>query len=121
MTGAVVSPTAQGARGHGPSFCRGDLPQGTARAGKSWPNVPKETGATIQASKQFNTWASDGTWSRVNAALSPWKSLSSEASAAQDQPDDVQDGLQWWRPAIFSSRAMRSAIGGCVENILEIP
>ncbi|MCT9006886.1 hypothetical protein N4G66_18660 [Streptomyces rhizosphaerihabitans] len=40
-----------------------------ARAGKSWPDVIKETGATIQASKHFNAWASDGTWSRVNAAL----------------------------------------------------
>ncbi|MET7479986.1 recombinase family protein [Streptomyces sp. NPDC005648] len=41
-----------------------------ARTGKSWPAVLKETGATIQASKHFNTWTSDGTWSRVNAALS---------------------------------------------------
>jgi DNA invertase Pin-like site-specific DNA recombinase len=40
-----------------------------ARTGKSWPVVIKETGATIQASKHFNAWASDGTWSRVNAAL----------------------------------------------------
>ncbi|MEU5599111.1 recombinase family protein [Streptomyces sp. NPDC020298] len=40
-----------------------------ARTGKSWPNVIKETGATIQASKHFNAWISDGTWSRVNAAL----------------------------------------------------
>ncbi|WP_308405387.1 recombinase family protein [Streptomyces sp. B93] len=40
-----------------------------ARTGKSWPNVVKETGATIQASKHFSAWTSDGTWSRVNAAL----------------------------------------------------
>lgn len=40
-----------------------------ARTGKSWPNVIKETGATIQASKHFNAWTSDDTWSRVNAAL----------------------------------------------------
>ncbi|MEV0225862.1 recombinase family protein [Streptomyces sp. NPDC050704] len=41
-----------------------------ARTGKSWPNVIKETGATIQASKHFNAWASDDTWTRVNAVLS---------------------------------------------------
>jgi len=41
-----------------------------ARTGKSWPNVIKETGATRQASKHFNAWTSDGTWSHVNAALS---------------------------------------------------
>ncbi|WP_432179642.1 recombinase family protein [Streptomyces sp. NBC_00063] len=40
-----------------------------ARTGKSWPAVIKETGATIQASKHFNAWASDDTWSRVCAAL----------------------------------------------------
>ncbi|MEU1520182.1 recombinase family protein [Streptomyces sp. NPDC005811] len=40
-----------------------------ARTGKSWPDVIKETGATIQASKHFNAWTSDDTWSRVNAAL----------------------------------------------------
>ncbi|MFD8128326.1 recombinase family protein [Streptomyces mirabilis] len=40
-----------------------------ARTGKSWPVVVKETGATIQASKHFNTWTSDDTWSRVCAAL----------------------------------------------------
>jgi transposase len=40
-----------------------------ARTGKSWPDVIEETGATIQASKHFNTWKSDGTWARVNAAL----------------------------------------------------
>lgn len=40
-----------------------------ARTGKSWPDVIKETGATIQASKHFNAWISDDTWSRVNAAL----------------------------------------------------
>ncbi|MFJ1556901.1 recombinase family protein [Streptomyces mirabilis] len=40
-----------------------------ARTGKSWPVVIKETGATIQASKHFNTWTSDDTWSRVCAAL----------------------------------------------------
>lgn len=40
-----------------------------ARTGKSWPEVIKETGATIQASKHFNAWVSDGTWDRVNAAL----------------------------------------------------
>ncbi len=41
-----------------------------ARTGKSWPDVIKETGASIQASKHFNAWTSDDTWSRVNAALS---------------------------------------------------
>jgi len=41
-----------------------------ARTGKSWTAVLKETGATIQASKHFNAWTSDDTWSRVNAALS---------------------------------------------------
>ncbi|MGP9019249.1 recombinase family protein [Streptomyces sp. BR1] len=40
-----------------------------ARTGKSWPNAIKDTGATIQASKHFNAWMSDGTWGRVNAAL----------------------------------------------------
>ncbi|MGV9453655.1 recombinase family protein [Streptomyces sp. NPDC003635] len=40
-----------------------------ARTGKSWPEVISETGATIQASKHFNAWSSDDTWSRVNAAL----------------------------------------------------
>ncbi|MCW7945616.1 recombinase [Streptomyces hygroscopicus] len=40
-----------------------------ARTGKSWPQVIRETGATRQASKHFNTWTSDGTWARVNAAL----------------------------------------------------
>jgi len=40
-----------------------------ARTGKSWPDVIKETEATRQASKHFNTWASDGAWARVNAAL----------------------------------------------------
>ena len=40
-----------------------------ARTGKSWPDVIKETGATIQASKHFNTWKSDGTWAHVNATL----------------------------------------------------
>lgn len=40
-----------------------------ARTGKLWPNVLKETGATIQASKHFNAWTSEDTWSRVNAAL----------------------------------------------------
>ncbi|MFD8721974.1 recombinase family protein [Streptomyces sp. NPDC059629] len=41
-----------------------------ARTGKSWPEVIKDTGATIQASKHFNAWISDGAWTRVNAALS---------------------------------------------------
>ncbi|MGW3646654.1 recombinase family protein [Streptomyces sp. NPDC000878] len=41
-----------------------------ARTGKSWPCVLKETGASIQASKHFNAWTSDDTWSRVNSALS---------------------------------------------------
>ncbi|PZH10603.1 recombinase [Streptomyces sp. NTH33] len=41
-----------------------------ARTGKSWPEVIRDTGATIQASKHFNAWTSDDTWSRVNAALS---------------------------------------------------
>jgi DNA invertase Pin-like site-specific DNA recombinase len=41
-----------------------------ARTGKSWPEVIKDTGATIQASKHFNAWTSDDTWSLVNAALS---------------------------------------------------
>ncbi|WP_369224599.1 hypothetical protein AB5J52_27765 [Streptomyces sp. R39] len=41
-----------------------------ARTGKSWPEVIKDTGATIQASKHFNAWTSDDTWTRVNAALS---------------------------------------------------
>ncbi|MEW1777919.1 transposase [Streptomyces sp. NPDC086777] len=41
-----------------------------ARTGTSWPEVIKETGATIQASKHFNAWTSDDTWTRVNAALS---------------------------------------------------
>ncbi|MEU9243172.1 hypothetical protein [Streptomyces sp. NPDC048385] len=41
-----------------------------ARTGKSWPEVIKDTGATIQASKHFNAWISDGSWTRVNAALS---------------------------------------------------
>ncbi|MFF5144006.1 recombinase family protein [Streptomyces sp. NPDC013157] len=41
-----------------------------ARTGKSWPEVIKDTGATIQASKHFNAWTSDDTWARVNAALS---------------------------------------------------
>ncbi|MFD4504448.1 recombinase family protein [Streptomyces sp. NPDC058457] len=41
-----------------------------ARTGKSWPEVLKDTGATIQASKHFNAWTSDDTWTRVNAALS---------------------------------------------------
>ncbi|MCG0066090.1 MULTISPECIES: recombinase family protein [Streptomyces] len=40
-----------------------------ARAGKSWPDAIKETGATRQASRHFNAWLSDGTWDRVNAAL----------------------------------------------------
>jgi hypothetical protein len=40
-----------------------------ARTGKSWSVVIKETGGTIQASKHFNTWTSDDTWSRVCAAL----------------------------------------------------
>lgn len=44
-----------------------------------------------------------------------------QPEAAQEEPDDVQDGFHWGRPAIFSSRAMRSAIGGCVENILDSP
>ncbi|MEU1163778.1 recombinase family protein [Streptomyces sp. NPDC005921] len=41
-----------------------------ARTGKSWPEVIQDTGATIQASKHFNAWISDGAWTRVNAALS---------------------------------------------------
>ncbi|MFG3018040.1 transposase [Streptomyces sp. NPDC048254] len=41
-----------------------------ARTGKSRPEVIKDTGATIQASKHFNAWTSDDTWARVNAALS---------------------------------------------------
>lgn len=41
-----------------------------ARTGKSWPDVIKKTDASIQASKHFNAWTSDDTWSRVNAALS---------------------------------------------------
>jgi DNA invertase Pin-like site-specific DNA recombinase len=41
-----------------------------ARTGKSWPSVIRETGATIQASKHFNAWASGDTWRRVHAALS---------------------------------------------------
>src|SRR5690606_22469891 len=44
-----------------------------------------------------------------------------EPEAAEDEPNDVQDGLHWVRPAIFSSRAMRSAIGGWVENIFDSP
>ncbi|HEY9439507.1 MAG TPA: recombinase family protein [Streptomyces sp.] len=40
-----------------------------ARTGKPWPVVIEETGATRQASKHFNAWTSDDTWSRVNAAL----------------------------------------------------
>ena len=40
-----------------------------ARTGQSWPAVIRETGATIQASKHFNAWTSDGTWDRVNATL----------------------------------------------------
>ncbi|MFI7297832.1 transposase [Streptomyces sp. NPDC050121] len=47
-----------------------------ARTGKSWPNVLKETGATIQASKHFNTWTSEGTWSRVDAALANVEKIS---------------------------------------------
>ena len=46
-----------------------------ARTGKSWPDVLKETGATIQASKHFNAWTSDDTWSRVNAALADVKQV----------------------------------------------
>ncbi|MFF0556186.1 recombinase family protein [Streptomyces sp. NPDC004266] len=40
-----------------------------ARTGKSWLDAIKETGATVQASKHFNAWTFDDTWSRVNAAL----------------------------------------------------
>jgi transposase len=47
-----------------------------ARTSKSWPNVLKETGATIQASKHFNTWTSEGTWSRVDAALANVEKIS---------------------------------------------
>lgn len=41
--------------------------------------------------------------------------------SAQDQPYDVQDCLHGRYPAICSSRAMRSAMGGWVENILDMP
>lgn len=44
-----------------------------------------------------------------------------QPEAAQYQPDDVQNGLHRCRPAICSSRVMRSAIGGWVENSLESP
>ncbi|AJF66732.1 transposase [Streptomyces vietnamensis] len=40
-----------------------------ARTGKSRPDVIKETGATVQASKHFDAWTRDDTWSCVNAAL----------------------------------------------------
>ncbi|MGW1779047.1 transposase [Streptomyces sp. NPDC002143] len=57
-------------KGHGGTVRRSvDAIFYKARTGKSWPNVLKETGATIQPSKHFNAWTSDGTWSRVNAAL----------------------------------------------------
>ncbi|MGW4911245.1 recombinase family protein [Streptomyces sp. NPDC004270] len=47
-----------------------------ARTGKSWPEVIKDTAATIQASKHFNAWTSDDTWTRVNAALSDLEQVS---------------------------------------------
>ncbi|MFD5699550.1 recombinase family protein [Streptomyces lasiicapitis] len=40
-----------------------------ARTGKSWPQVIKATGATVQASRHFNAWTSGDSWERVNAAL----------------------------------------------------
>src|SRR5690606_37877407 len=44
-----------------------------------------------------------------------------QPETAQYEPDDVEDGLHRGPPAIFSSRAMRSAMGGWVEKSFDIP